>query len=80
MLSLLKWLQDFPRELPDSGRGLRLRGIGTMQSQRERFGLVPWIVSIAFVAVIGFGFLHKAVAFSETNGASDGAPLFCRVQ
>ena len=39
-----------------------------MQTQRERFGLVPWIVGIVIVAAIGFGFFHKAVAFSETNG------------
>ncbi len=46
-----------------------------MQTQRERFGLVPWIVGIVIVAAIGFGFFRKAVAFSETNGASDGAPV-----
>jgi hypothetical protein len=46
-----------------------------MQNFRERFGLVPWIVGIVTVAAIGFGLLHKAVAFSETNGASDGAPV-----
>jgi hypothetical protein len=46
-----------------------------MQTQRERFGLVPWIVGIVTVAAIGFGFLRKAVAFSEMNGASDGAPV-----
>jgi hypothetical protein len=46
-----------------------------MQTQRERFGLVPWIVGIVIVAAIGFGFFRKAVAFSETNGASDGAPI-----
>ena len=46
-----------------------------MQNFRERFGLVPWIVGIVTVAAIGFGFFRKAVAFSETNGASDGAPV-----
>jgi hypothetical protein len=46
-----------------------------MQTQRERFGLVLWIVGIVTVAAIGFGFFRKAVAFSETNGASDGAPV-----
>jgi len=46
-----------------------------MQTQRERFGLVPWIVGIVIVAAIGFGFFRKAIAFSETNGASDGAPV-----
>jgi hypothetical protein len=46
-----------------------------MQTQRERFGLVPWIVGIVTVAAIGFGFFRKAVAFSDTNGASDGAPV-----
>jgi hypothetical protein len=46
-----------------------------MQTQRERFGLVPWIVGIVTVAAIGLGFFRKAVAFSETNGASDGAPV-----
>jgi hypothetical protein len=46
-----------------------------MQSQRERFGLVPWIVGMVIVAAIGFGFIRKAVAFSETNGASGGAPV-----
>jgi hypothetical protein len=46
-----------------------------MQTQRERFALVPWILSIVTIAAIGFGFLRKAVAFSETNGASDGAPV-----
>jgi hypothetical protein len=46
-----------------------------MQSQRERFGLVPWIVGIITVAAIGFGFLHKAVAFSETNAPADGPPV-----
>jgi hypothetical protein len=46
-----------------------------MQNFRERFGLVPWIVAIITVAAIGFGFFRKAVAFSETNGASDGAPV-----
>jgi hypothetical protein len=46
-----------------------------MQNFRERFGLVPWIVGIVTVTAIGFGFFRKAVAFSETNGASDGAPV-----
>lgn len=46
-----------------------------MQTQRERFRLVPWIVGMLIVAAIGFGFFRKAVAFSETNGASDGAPV-----
>jgi hypothetical protein len=46
-----------------------------MQNFRERLGLVPWIVGIVTVAAIGFGFFRKAVAFSETNGASDGAPV-----
>jgi len=46
-----------------------------MQTQRERFGLLPWIVGIVTVAAIGFGFFRKAVAFSETNGASDSAPV-----
>ncbi len=46
-----------------------------MQNFRERFGLVPWIVAIVTVAAIGFGFFRKAVAFSETNGASDGTPV-----
>ncbi len=46
-----------------------------MQTQHERFDLVPWIVGIVTVAAIGFGFFRKAVAFSETNGASDGAPV-----
>jgi hypothetical protein len=46
-----------------------------MQNFRERFGLVPWIVAIVTVAAIGFGFFRKAVAFSETNGASDGKPV-----
>jgi hypothetical protein len=45
-----------------------------MQNLPERFGLVPWIVSVATVAAIGFGFFHKPDAFSETNGA-DGAPV-----
>ena len=44
-----------------------------MQTQRERFGLVPWIVSIVTIAAVGFGVFRKAVAFSETNGAADGA-------
>jgi hypothetical protein len=46
-----------------------------MQTLRERFGLVPWIVSVATVAAIGFGSFHSAAAFSETNGASDRAPV-----
>ena len=46
-----------------------------MQILRERFGLVPWIVTVATVAAIGLGFFHKAVALSETNGALDGAPV-----
>jgi hypothetical protein len=46
-----------------------------MQTLRERFGLVPWIVSIVTVAAIGFGFFRKAVAFSQTTGAVDGAPV-----
>ena len=46
-----------------------------MRSFRKRFGLVPWIVSVATVAAIGFGLFHKAVAFSETDGAADGAPV-----
>ncbi len=46
-----------------------------MQNFLGRFGLVPWIVSVATVAAIGFGLFHKAVAFSETNGAADGAPV-----
>ena len=46
-----------------------------MQNSRGRFGLVPWIVSVATVAAIGFGLFHKAIAFSETNGAADGAPV-----
>ena len=46
-----------------------------MQTQRERFALVPWILSIVTIAAIGFGLFRKAVAFSETNGAADGAPV-----
>jgi len=46
-----------------------------MQNLCERVGLVPWIVSVATVAAIGFGLFHKAVAFSDTNGAADGAPV-----
>ena len=45
-----------------------------MRSFRGRFGLVPWIVSVATVAAIGFGLFHKAVAFSETD-AADGTPV-----
>src|SRR3984957_18872376 len=67
--------KTFRGEPTDSGRGLPLRGIVTMQTQRERFGLVPWIVSIVSIAAIGFGVFRKAVAFSETNGAADGAPV-----
>ena len=51
----------------DRLRVLRLRGTVTMQNFRGRFGLVPWIVSVATVAAIGFGLFHKAVAFSETD-------------
>jgi hypothetical protein len=46
-----------------------------MQNSRGRFGLVPWIVSVATVAAIGFGLFHKAVAFSQTDGAADGTPV-----
>ena len=46
-----------------------------MRNSRGRFGLVPWIVSVATVAAIGFGLFHKAVAFSQTDGAADGAPV-----
>jgi hypothetical protein len=46
-----------------------------MQTLRERFGLVPWIVSIVTVAAIGFGFFRKAVAFSQTTGTAYGAPV-----
>ena len=46
-----------------------------MQTQRERFGLVPWIVSAAIVVAIGIGFFRKAVAFSETIGAADTTPV-----
>ncbi|MFZ0678810.1 DUF1223 domain-containing protein [Candidatus Binatus sp.] len=46
-----------------------------MRSFRKRFGLVPWIVSVATVAAIGFGLFYKAVAFSQTDGAADGAPV-----
>ncbi|MGO8804972.1 DUF1223 domain-containing protein [Candidatus Binatus sp.] len=46
-----------------------------MRSFRGRFGLVPWIVSVATVAAIGFSLFHKAAAFSETNGPADGAPV-----
>src|SRR5260370_20825087 len=67
--------KTFRGEPTDSGRGLPLRGIVTMQTQRERFGLVPWIVSIVTIAAIGFGVFRKAVAFSETNGAAGGAPV-----
>src|ERR1700678_3559932 len=59
----------------DRQRVLRLRGTVTMRSFRGRFGLVPWIVSVATVAAIGFGLFHKAIAFSETNGAADGTPV-----
>src|SRR5258708_14826602 len=75
MHSTSEWLQNFQREPTDSSRGLPLRGIVTVQTQRERFGLVPWIVSIVTIAAIGFGVFRKAVAFSETNGAGDGAPV-----
>ena len=46
-----------------------------MRSFRGRFGLVPWIVSVATVAAIGFGLFHKAVAFSQTDAAADGTPV-----
>ncbi|MGB9382423.1 DUF1223 domain-containing protein [Candidatus Binatus sp.] len=46
-----------------------------MRNSRGRFGLVPWIVSVATVAAIGLGLFHKAVAFSQTDAAADGAPV-----
>ena len=46
-----------------------------MKTLRERFALVPLIRAVATVAVIGFGLFHEAVAFSETNGAADDAPV-----
>ena len=47
-----------------------------MRNSRGRFGLVPWIVSVAAtVAAIGLGLFHKAVAFSQTDAAADGAPV-----
>jgi hypothetical protein len=46
-----------------------------MQTQRERFGLVPWIVSVVTIAAIGLGVFRKAAAFSETTGTADGAPV-----
>src|SRR3984885_16146005 len=59
----------------DRQRVLRLRGTVTMRSFRGRFGLVPWIVSVATVAAIGFGLFHKAVAFSQTDATADGTPV-----
>jgi hypothetical protein len=46
-----------------------------MQTQHGRFSLMPWIVGIVTVAAVGFGFFRRAVAFSEMNGASAGAPV-----
>src|SRR5580658_3236701 len=46
-----------------------------MRSFHGRFGLIPWIVSVATVAAIGFGLFHKAVAFSQTDAAADGTPV-----
>ena len=46
-----------------------------MRSFHGRFSLVPWIVSVATVAAIGFGLFHKAVAFSQTDAAADGTPV-----
>ena len=46
-----------------------------MRNFRGRFGLVPWIVSVATVAAIGFGLFHKTVAFSQTDAAADGTPV-----
>jgi hypothetical protein len=46
-----------------------------MRSFHRRFSLVPWIVSVATVAAIGFGLFHKAVAFSQTDAAADGTPV-----
>jgi hypothetical protein len=46
-----------------------------MRSFHRRFSLVPWIVSVATVAAIGFGLFHKAVAFSQTDAVADGTPV-----
>jgi hypothetical protein len=46
-----------------------------MRSFHRRFSVVPWIVSVATVAAIGFGLFHKAVAFSQTDAAADGTPV-----
>jgi hypothetical protein len=46
-----------------------------MQSFRGRFSLVPWIVTVATVAAIGFGLFHKTVAFSQTDAAADSTPV-----
>src|SRR5260370_30209646 len=66
--------KTFRGEPTDSGRGLPLRGIVTMQTLRERFGLVPWIVSIVTIAAIRLIVFRKAVAFSESKRAAGGAP------
>ena len=46
-----------------------------MRNSRGRFGLVPWIVSVATIAAIGFGLFHKTVAFSQMDEAADGTPV-----
>src|SRR5260370_15606082 len=47
----------------------------TMQVRRERLGLVCWIVSLAAVVAMGFGFFHSATAFSQIDAVADGAPV-----
>lgn len=46
-----------------------------MEITLKRWGLVPWIVSVAAVSAFALGFFDKAVAVSEQGAAAAGGPV-----
>jgi hypothetical protein len=46
-----------------------------MNVRRKRLGLELGIVSLVTLPAIWLGFLHKAIALSQTDAAADGAPV-----
>src|ERR1700730_3296702 len=47
----------------------------TMQIGRERFGVGLLVVSMVIVTATGLGFFRKAMAVSQAQAVSDGAPV-----
>ena len=53
----------------------KILGTDTVRFLSERLGLVPWIIGMAAIAAVGWLFVGRPVAFSETTADLTGYPV-----